>query len=449
MNLIYNFLKQLGVRHVSEQYCLEQYLSEPMSGSLLGVKRLLARMGVPTQGVRFDDPASVQLEFPCIVHLDGRFAVATAKNWDRLKPQWDGIALVPLPFDADAVAEPDYRKHRWMKLFERCCLAALLVLPLLIAFVATPIVPSDGLSAAVLLLDAVGMALSFLLLQKSVTGHSALGDRLCSLLDRRGGCNSVLNSPAAKIMGFSWSEIGMGYFAAHLMTLLGYWPVVVPISLCAMLFAFWSIGYQWRRVHGWCLLCLLVQAVLWAQGILLIVWAVKYIGWSYWLDCVQSVRELSGCLYFAVVILVAHYAAGYLAERRRRQLQEWSVRSLLRRKEIFQALLAARPSVPYADSDINERMGSPDAPPDRTIVVITSPSDCIHCRELLAEEKALLEKMGGSVALCHINLDLMDPVRREEVTARLAIDATPRIIVNRHLLPTQYTLADLALLLSE
>ena len=449
MNIIYIFLKELGVHKVTEQYCMEQYFSEPMSDTLLGVKRLLARMGVPTQGVQFEVPIDELPFFPSIVHLGDKFDVATAKNWDKLKTEWDGIALMPMPFDADSVKEPHYRKNRWIRFFDRCCQAALLILPIFMTLLTTPITTFGGLTVATMLLDVVGIATCIILLQKNITGYSAVGDKLCSVLGERGNCNIVLNSPAAKVMGFSWSEIGLGYFVAHLMALPNYLPIVVPISLCAMLFAFWSIWYQWRRMNSWCLPCLLTQAVLWAQGILLIVWSSKSISCSYWLTCMQSLQKLVGCLYFVAAILVSHYTAGYLTERRQRQLKEWTMRRLLCRKDIFTTLLNTCPTCPYADDDINERMGCADASPDRTIVIYTSPSICVHCKALLTEEQNLLDIMGERIAICHINLDIMDSEQRAEVRNRLNINAIPSIFIRHHKLPHEYSLSDLAALWSE
>ena len=82
MNIIYTFLTQLGVRRVSEHYCRKMLLSAPMSDTLLGIKNLLARMGVPTRGVRYED-LTQNPQFPSIVHIGTSFEVASEENWEK------------------------------------------------------------------------------------------------------------------------------------------------------------------------------------------------------------------------------------------------------------------------------------------------------------------------------------------------------------------------------
>lgn len=48
---------------------------------------------------------------------------------------------------------------------------------------------------------------------------------MCSMLNKH-DCNNVLNTQAANLFSFSWSEIGFSYFVVNLIILL-YFPVYV------------------------------------------------------------------------------------------------------------------------------------------------------------------------------------------------------------------------------
>ena len=455
MNIIYTFLTQLGVRRVSEHYCRKMLLSAPMSDTLLGIKNLLARMGVPTRGVRYED-LTQNPQFPSIVHIGTSFEVASEENWEKQKVYWDGIALLPLEFDSAKVVEPDYRKNLWMRIFEWLCVVgvfALIPLSMLFARISTPqlstlcsqlsALNSQPITILLAALHLVGLAIGFLLLQKSITGHSRVGDKLCNMLGERRSCSDVLDSPAAKILGFSWSEIGFGYFLAQFTALF-----VLPnssffiISLCAMLYAFWSIGYQWHH-HSWCVLCLLTQVVLWSEGIvILIVFGLSFI-LSFESFAQFVVLFLLSGLFIAFSILVTHFLANYLIERRRRENNEWVMQGMLRRKDIFLTLLSTRPDCPYTEADINERQGNPDCPLADAVVIFTRPNTCGHCKALLPKEEQFVNHVGNRIALCHINLDKLDAEQRSETYERLGLNATPRILYRNRILPDEYSLADL------
>ena len=80
-------------------------------------------------------------------------------------------------------------------------------------------------------------------------------------------CNNILESDAAKIGGvLSWSEVGLGYFISNI-TLLICYPSLISylsiINICALPYTLWSVWYQYKIAKQWCVLCLLVQLLLW------------------------------------------------------------------------------------------------------------------------------------------------------------------------------------------
>ena len=105
-----------------------------------------------------------------------------------------------------------------------------------------------------ILLSCSGIFVCAMLMEKQLYGESRYGDRVCSLFSHA-DCNSVLDGPMAKVFGISWSEIGLGYFAANILLLVlipSSSEFVTVINWIAMLYGVWSIYYQWRIAKSWC-----------------------------------------------------------------------------------------------------------------------------------------------------------------------------------------------------
>ena len=63
-----------------------------------------------------------------------------------------------------------------------------------------------------LLVNMVGVYISWLLLQKQMHVENRYADKICSLFKQK-DCNNVLETKAAKLFGIiGWSEIGFSYF---------------------------------------------------------------------------------------------------------------------------------------------------------------------------------------------------------------------------------------------
>lgn len=114
--------------------------------------------------------------------------------------------------------------------------------------------------------DLLGLALSFMLVQKSMNIKNRAADRVCGVL-QEGGCDKVLELKASTFFGiFSWSEVGFTYFSVSLLALLIFpqWiSYLAACNVCCLPFTIWSIWYQKFRAKHWCTLCVSVQATLW------------------------------------------------------------------------------------------------------------------------------------------------------------------------------------------
>ncbi|HTI60148.1 vitamin K epoxide reductase family protein [Mucilaginibacter sp.] len=116
-----------------------------------------------------------------------------------------------------------------------------------------------------------GLATTVFLLVYEIDKSNIFVKNICTA-GARSNCDAVLGSQASKIWGVSWSEIGFFYFCSTTILLL--MPgmsfsdkkgCLAFLNIFAAPYILFSIYYQWRIVHQWCLLCLTVQACLAAE----------------------------------------------------------------------------------------------------------------------------------------------------------------------------------------
>lgn len=277
-----DWLALLGVSH-TEAYSDRQF--DRMSfRSLYGLSKLMQSYGVATAGLRLADRSEMaKLPVPFVAQTaDGEMVIVRAFTPDAViylsqgateqasRPQFDDAAtgVVLLAQAGPDSREPDYSKHRFAEWMQKLrdvglwvCLAALFVY----AFVAHGL---EGRWYTVLLtlFNIGGLALSFMLVQKTVGVHTRIAARVCGVLEQ-GGCDDILAGSASTFMGiFHWSEVGLAYFGVSLAVLLlfpGCLPDLALLNACCLPYTVWSITYQRFVAHRWCTLCVGVQTTLW------------------------------------------------------------------------------------------------------------------------------------------------------------------------------------------
>ena len=276
-----DFLSCLGVRH-TVGFSDRQFRSMPFQ-TLFGLKKLLESYGVYGAGIELGDVSRISdLPVPFIAQTTKGFVIVTAVTGDAITYLTQSVAetapravvekaltgkvLVAQP-KPDA-GEPDYDSHRFTELANKAkkwVLAGACLLLFIYAFVTNGLY--ERVSTVLLaLIDIAGIYITGLLVQKSAHIKNRHADAVCSVVEA-GGCDDVLNMPAAKFFGiFGWSEVGFAYFSVSLLCLLMFPQCIGGLALCNLLclpFSFWSVWYQRFRAKTWCTLCLCVQSMLW------------------------------------------------------------------------------------------------------------------------------------------------------------------------------------------
>lgn len=496
VNIVLALLKELAVP-VTDATVREALRSHPYYPSLFCIADSLSRWGLETMALDVPYSGLKQLPCPFLAHcpivgadpylivkevtegeircVDGRRKPVAIRK-DRFYGIWDGKVLVMEKRDGSGEAEYSGRlRGKNRDRIGLSLLLAILCLPLLIragrSLVLQP-VPERFYYLVLLAGSLAGIVITLMLLRYD---YGLGGDRLqrwCSLNGRM-SCEAVLRSGMARLGGkVSWSEIGLVYFAGSL--LYGWWGldhVVFPapmifIQLLALGYVGFSLVYQGLVVRKWCLLCLVVQAVLSGEG-------VTAIG----MGPVRKPDGLGGLLsrggtftdygiliyaYLAAVLGVIVLRACLLGQRERVMARQ-GLNRLKRNELVFDTLLRQEDEVRWEPPSVGRFMGAAEA--EHSLLLVTNP-DCPPCARahLQLEELLRVNKRWKAQVI------FLVPAGQEPFASRPAehfadageaasglaimrdwcekadIRYTPAIFVDGRRLPEQYDIEDLQFL---
>ena len=401
MNIFQHILHCLNIPYTTA-YSSRVYEEHPYRDSLYGLFRLLALYGVQSQGVRVTDKESLaSMPVPFVAQVSGEFVLVShvspsdvGYEWkdthltvthEDFKRYWSGVALVLSRTETSC--EPDYREHRRKERAEqsRIFLLSAAIAVLLSCCIhsqwqrlcweyAVPIVPY-----------AAGSCVCCLLLTRQLQTENRLADKICTLL-KQGTCTDVLDSPASRFMlNLSWSEIGFGYFLGGMLALLACpdsRTVLAVFSVCALPYTLWSVWYQWRRARHWCVLCLLVQGLLWLLAAGLI-----------WLDfrrghVVSIPSGMVACSILVILVFSTHFVVRAAAENRENRKWKHACRRIKANARIFSVLQKEQTFHPCDAESTTLSFGRQTSP--HCVSIFSNPY-CNPCSLLHPKVHALLD----------------------------------------------------------
>ncbi len=409
-NILEDFLDALEVNY-TKQFAITLYQEHPHKYNMFGLKKMLDVYGVKTLGVRVESTELLSLTYPCIIHTHNDFIIGldckngmitylqhgkkTTVSHDVLERIWTGNALV-VEETTDAI-EPDYKKHRQNDLISNIKKYSIPIMLILVVIV--------GISSNLwyfeifdilrLVLAVAGIFFCVMLMEKQLYGNSRYGDQICSLLNHA-DCNSILDGDMAKVFDISWSEIGLGYFIAYIL-LLTIYPVsnsvVSTINWIAMLYGIWSIYYQWHVAKNWCVLCVIVQVIIWTMGI------------AAGISCLTApfiftpFSILLSCVIFTISILtVHHHALFHMSEKERiRVIQQY--RAIKANSDIAKVLIEKREFYETTLNDSSIIFGNPNA---KMRVTILSNPHCNPCARMHEQVDRLLRISENKICIQYI-----------------------------------------------
>ncbi len=180
---------------------------------------------------------------------------------------WEGIYIIAETNEHSGEPNYKYSKRRAVlsSIIPVTAIAVILIVSLIkINKIAIAATSQIGIYFQYLILLA-GVAVTSLLLWYEIDKSNPILNKVCSGI-AKGNCTAILTGKQAKVFSWlSWSEVGFFYFTGSLVTFLALdksLHLLAWLSLLALPYTIFSIYYQWRIAKQWCVLCLVVQALL-------------------------------------------------------------------------------------------------------------------------------------------------------------------------------------------
>lgn len=514
-NAFIRLLDALSVSYTKD-FADELYFTHPNRDNMLGLCQMCEMYGITAKGVKVFTKNIDELSIPSVLHVNGQFVILTGltdekvtfdrkgqvimQNKSDFIHSWDGEALL-IESDKGAI-EPLFSEHRKQdrrKHIQSLMLFCLILLCSGCMFLQT-LHQKNMPSTYFALIDICGIGTCCLLIQKQTFGTNKIGDKICSVFHQK-DCNNILFSKKAKFYGYSWSEIGLGYFVAHfLMAVLlpSSMPLLSVVGWCAMAYGIWSVYCQAHIAKQWCALCILVQIILWANGIASIILRSK-IFFASEFEVLFSVSDGIYFLSIAVITTMAvHQVAAYINLRKILRDKTYQFRSLKYNYGVFKHILHQSKYIPTSIGDSMILFGNEKS--QYHITILTNPH-CNPCATMHKQVDSLIERYGERLSVQYIffafneklkqssrfliavflqlgsakareiysdwyesgknqaesfmakfpNIHCDTLVVEQEVqhhfswVNRSSLSATPTILVNGYILPSEYDLADLPL----
>ena len=327
------------------------------------------------------------------LNVDGKKQDLTIEGFNK---QWTGNAL--LLDDYENAVEPDYTNHKRINFYETLIRSGIFFVPIFFLLLAFSFFGrwTEWYLYPLLFINAIGVGISFLLLQKQVKSDSKVGDKVCSLL-KHNSCNTVIESKGAYILhSISWSEVGFAFFLSCLamdICMPKWGSSVMILNMFAMTFGLWSLYYQAKVVQSWCVLCLMVQFVVWlGGGYRMLLFYDGIILPTYY----TTVPVLFALVIFLLNVLIVHYVSLYFSSKKEIASIRRENNRIKLDREVFKLKLNKAEEYPDSKSYSNLIWGNSDS--GILITIIMNPH-CNPCAKLHEKLDALMDIYRDNVAI--------------------------------------------------
>jgi len=437
-NILTAFLGLLGVRH-TVSFSEQTFNEHPHRYNLFGLSKMLSDYGIRSGGIEIPDKANdiTAIQTPFIAQFSGNFVAVYEVNPDNVSFIWKGLhhnltvekfieswtGVVLLVEKSEQSGEPNYETHRRAEILENLKQTTLFSgcgMAVLFAYLYNMYYTEAGISL-LLVVNLVGLLISGLLLLKQMHIQSDYADKICSLFKQK-DCNNVLESKAAKLFGvISWSEIGFGYFLSNMLLLLFFPASVTAIALLNVLtlpFTLWSVWYQGVKAKQWCMLCLIIVALLWTIFFLNLLFGFIYSpfegvwgnspfeggrGMSGMLKSIESYAvffqlAFTLSIYFVSVLGLNLLAPKLNADRKIQSLKQ-TINGLKADDDVFKALLKKQPYYETSDRDSIIHFGNPAS--KLRLTVFSNPY-CNPCAAMHKQIEDLRKQVNDNISIRYI-----------------------------------------------
>jgi uncharacterized membrane protein len=234
-------------------------------------------------------------------------------------------------------------------------------------------------------LSILGVAVTTLLVWYEIDKSNPVLQKVCTGI-AKGNCNAILTGKHAKLFPWlSWSEIGLFYFTGctiGLLTLTNFIYIFSWLAILALPYTLFSVYIQWRVAKQWCVLCLLVQALLLLQTLNVI--ANELLKTEF-----NGLQTLTIIIIYAVPALVWFTIKPYFLTLQEAKNTKRQYLRLKFNAEIFDNLLKKQKAITIPTDGIGIDLGKADA---RNVIIKVCNPYCNPCARAHPEiDKLLVE----------------------------------------------------------
>lgn len=405
-----NFLTEIVLQRLNVPYTrthLYEYMEHlPLNDSLWVIKKTFEHYNVACYSVKVDDKNKLlECNCPFVAQNSGDFVVVTSVSskvvtyenamghhtqpLGKFLNSWSGVAML---CHADSESgEPDFTAHckaqniRNFNAFITFLSAIVLIGLTFMLNSAHSYTSLTGLACS-----AIGLFFSILLLKKHLNIPSPSAEKLCNIVGH-GKCDekSTQRQTKPRLPGnIDLSELGISFFTTNTLALLLFQSNIesaICMSLTlALLFSFWSIG--WQLAHrSWCSLCTMVMITVWVQE------ATVLFNNTFVFE-ITSILQFASliCCYWMTLQLTISAVKRFQKEKR----QQWEINALQRlkyNKHSWEAILNSNEQSYPVDEDSASTLVFGDRDSQMPRITIVGNPFCAPCARMHYRVQTLID----------------------------------------------------------
>jgi uncharacterized membrane protein len=287
-------LLKLAKVNVTETTLKSKLLQHTDFPTLVSLSDVLTDLKVDNLATRINPYQLSEIPLPAIAHFEDGTGYGTIQKIENnqveclhdkmgirsesiaeFSQRWQGITL--LIQSNEKSGEENYSKSRRFEVIEK--LRKLFIIGGLIVilgyFIRTHFtnltIENTSYLYAFIITKFAGIIVSSFLIWYIIDANNSFLRSVCEI-NSKTSCGNILNSEVAKIFGWlTWSEIGLFYFTGGFITVLfsnnlnETILILKWLNVLALPYTVWSVYYQAFVAKEWCILCLMVQVLLWVE----------------------------------------------------------------------------------------------------------------------------------------------------------------------------------------
>lgn len=278
------FLKHLGIP-VSSRYCRKLIQIHPDYPSFLSIADTLGQFGLRYQAVRINGEEVAHVEPPFLVQKNSgdrelRF-IKNENDLDKLdgrteEEHFNVLQVQHIQSTTDAGNDQVRKEDKIRK--SAAAVLGFTIVCLLILY--TGSLFSSWITAAMFITAISGVAIGVTLFVYDLGFKNRSVQSFCNA-GKHTSCEAVLDSDKARVFGsLKWSDAVLAYFVFQTLVVslllpaygLAVTTILAALSFLALPVALYMLYLQYAELRLWCKLCLLVEAVLFTQAGLFMVY---------------------------------------------------------------------------------------------------------------------------------------------------------------------------------